>query len=671
MSAEVNLHQALFGYRAGHNLLTSSCQLSVESRRTLAVLTDASGPWPASGFDCVYTGTPLTDDHYYAIFCTWPAPEMPRPGCVWSHVLLIEFADLAGLADLAELRDYFRRPNLATDENQFHNTLSFIAKRDKSAPVAVGLKNEIIRFLEALYGSPKCSFVTEAPEATTYADLVFALWSQQWPRLRRNFRFSTGSFADRGRAGPAFDLQITHATNARLWRHTETQNPKPATTTECGWTRPAVEDLLAPGTTEFRSFLHAYGSDVSDPRSAFVRLATAYTRLALHVSGDWTEKLRNIGEMFPAASEALRLKESLIAPPQELNTPEELERAWATASFLLSAREAQAYRSISFDHAGIAPFLWQKKPTEVLSLLKHLVHQPETPAAAGFLRAVANTVRPLDLQFICDQQPEFISLVVHDHPALAFDTETWQLPEYIQWRVYETLDGLSLDSKVWGKIVAAMFLTATGVAVRDAVERAGTHAIEGAFHWLHNSIAQENLPSQIWREALAGPAAVRLGDTTPLPPDQLALCAWFVSPKAARQLLDAFRQDVQTLASQPLDDLPRPLRLPTAFLLVTLGLRAAGPEAVRLIARGFFRVHDALASTQYSSESWSLLSSELPRSPIWKEWDRCEKLRRAVRKRLLQHVEIKQLLEAANNPVNRELVHKMFKQQIQDDDFVD
>src|SRR5438309_1743147 len=107
---ELKLHQAVFGYDSGHHLLASSLALSSESRRALAVITDASGPWPAAGFDQVITGMPLVKEPYYALFCTWPAPEMPRPGCVWSHVLLIEFANLARIIDLTDLRRFFQRP---------------------------------------------------------------------------------------------------------------------------------------------------------------------------------------------------------------------------------------------------------------------------------------------------------------------------------------------------------------------------------------------------------------------------------------------------------------------------------------------------------------------------------------------------------------------------------
>ena len=41
---------------------------------------------------------------------TWRAPEMSRPGCVWTHALLIEPALLESLEHLSVLQQFFSRP---------------------------------------------------------------------------------------------------------------------------------------------------------------------------------------------------------------------------------------------------------------------------------------------------------------------------------------------------------------------------------------------------------------------------------------------------------------------------------------------------------------------------------------------------------------------------------
>jgi GTPase-associated protein 1, N-terminal domain type 1 len=681
---EFKLQQALFGYDGGHQLLAASVRLPTEAKHFLSVATDSSGSAPLSGFDQVHCGMPLTGTDFYALFSTWLAPEMPRPGCVWSHVLLIELADLAQLIDLGELRQLFRRPK-KIDEQTWRNPLSFFPQRITAAPIAPFREADCLQILEVLYATPETPALVEAPTAETYEDLVFAVWSQQWPRLRRSFRFSTGSFGDRGRGGQPFDLQVTPLGNRRAWQRGGEE--KRADTTHSAsegseqtrqyWLKVAANDLCAPAVQGLRSFLQTYGLDVSDPRTAFARLATAYNLVVLRPSGDWKERLSSLGRIFPDQSEALRLKESLVAPRQSSDPQESLEHAWATASFLLDSPDARPYASVSFDFADLAPSLWKGKSEGVLSLLSRLVRQPENPAATSFAAAIANAVQPSELKLIADQRSELIPIILNHRPALAFDASTWQLPEHTQWQITEVLDRLPLSQKQWGDVMAAKFLSATYVAVRESVEKAGPYAMQGAFRWFESAIAKELLPSQIWREALATPAAERLAGPGALPPAELALCAWFPPPETIRQVLTASRDDVQQLAQQPLDLLPHPLRLPTAFLLVTLGLRAAGSEGVKPLVRGYYEVYNALAVSTASNiafpwESWLLLSAELPQPGRWRTWDRCQRLRRATRDWLHVHMGTgKPLLDEAPSEKHHEIARRTLAEDNSTDNFID
>jgi hypothetical protein len=107
----------------------------------------------------------------------------------------------------------------------------------------------------------------------------------------------------------------------------------------------------------------------------------------------------------------------------------------------------------------------------------------------------------------------------------------------------------------------------------------------------------------------------------------------------------------------------------TAFLLVALGLRAPGPEGVKPLVRGFFPAHEALASIRFAPESWQILSPELPRLRVWRDWDRCEKLRRAVRAWLTKHVKSgNPLLEAADTTSNQDLARRVFRTPDEADD---
>src|SRR6185503_17112057 len=251
---------------------------------------------------------------YFALFCTWPAPEMPRPGCVWSHVLLIDLADLARIPDLSVLPDLCVRPTISKGFSEYEKPL-FTFLPDVITNRAPKNLHLAACVLEALYGQPNSSVVLFDEESKSWVPIVFALWSQQWPRLRRNFAFSTGSLGDRRLAGTAFDLQIAPLISERLWRRSGADtillnsSSKSVTNLPSLWVADVVDDLMTGTNTSLRQFLFSFGSDIEKPRHAFASLVSAYKQL--RNNKDWADKLLFIAKQFPDQSDALRLKESL------------------------------------------------------------------------------------------------------------------------------------------------------------------------------------------------------------------------------------------------------------------------------------------------------------------------------------------------------------------------
>jgi hypothetical protein len=104
-------HQALHGYGDGHELLGSSISIPRGIRSTMLMLSDLSGPSIVEGFREYCTGYPITSEGYYALSRTWDAAEMPRPGCVWTHTLLLPANILTSIVNINELVSLFSRPS--------------------------------------------------------------------------------------------------------------------------------------------------------------------------------------------------------------------------------------------------------------------------------------------------------------------------------------------------------------------------------------------------------------------------------------------------------------------------------------------------------------------------------------------------------------------------------
>lgn len=668
MAEQVELQQALFGYRDGHNLLAASTALAPSARQFLATITDSSGPENSKGFEGAFTGLPVPETEFYALFRTWPAPEMPRPGCVWSHVILIQIADLARIPGLFQLGKLCSRPSVPIDSARYEEPLALDVSKTEESAAGKSDQRRLHCLVRALYEHPEAGVVILDEESTSWENSVFQVWAQQWPRLRREFAFSTGSLGDRRLAGIPFDLQIAPISSERFWRRAGGQTlllnfpaPAPGSFGETipQWLDVAENDLRNESNRRFRQFLFDYGSDVEKPRAAFAELAAAYKHVGAVSESAWADLLRSVGESFPTPTEAVRLKRWLVTLPASLSPTDKLERAWAIVTFLLDSSCSAAYPSLDFDFANSAVSLWKEKREQTITLLSRLVQRDEKPAAISFAEGIARAVDSSSLRAIADGHGELVPLVFRYNPALAFEIDTWKLSRHIQIQVYETLTKLGLSQADWGRIVGAMFIAATCVSVREAVAMAGPFAMTGVFRWLEDQVAKEVLPSQGWRDALASPAVALLSQTKDLQPAQLALSAWCVPSEDLRRILSASREDVQRMGKALPDAIPAPLQVPTAFLLLTLGLRENSDAAANMVLRNFFTVHSALATGAHSSESWWLISPELPVLRWWRDWDRCEKLRQAVHFFLFQRGACKRLREFAKTSDERKIARKV------------
>ena len=210
----------------------------------------------------------MSESGFFALGRTWSAPEMDRPGCVWTHTLLIEFSDLAALDTLTCLLDLFRRPSGASAAPEYAKpaTLAGSTEADVSG-VAESWARQVIA---GLYGVPKRSIVAGRLGDDEVDRTVLALWAQQWPRLRRGFRFCTFATVDRSVDSDSFDLQVVpishRSVHARFSDAVDVETCAPT----CGrWLDDAVQDLLYPDGFGLRGFFRQLGSDIVAGREAF------------------------------------------------------------------------------------------------------------------------------------------------------------------------------------------------------------------------------------------------------------------------------------------------------------------------------------------------------------------------------------------------------------------
>ncbi|OWK25036.1 hypothetical protein AJ87_14920 [Rhizobium yanglingense] len=221
---------------------------------------------------------------------------------MWTHALVITFKDIAHIPDMRSLWNWFDRPSVPGQYATFERHLD--VPRERAVNAGRFPDDEAVKALRAVYEGDG---FFEASLSVLDDNLIFALWSQQWPRLRRSFSFQTGVLAapdttqnyDAMLVRPAVSLSST-APNADYRRAAD-------------WELAAAEDLSDGPDSPFRRFLWRYGSDVRRGKTNFPTLASLYGDISReHVSLSNPEAVGRVFEEFPEPQDAATLKADLL-----------------------------------------------------------------------------------------------------------------------------------------------------------------------------------------------------------------------------------------------------------------------------------------------------------------------------------------------------------------------
>jgi hypothetical protein len=261
LEAPRKIDHALFGYAEGHRQLASTVRLPSQDMYHLGAASDLASDVRLDPAKSYLTGLPLVESQRYALIRTWAAPEMPRPGCVWSHVLLLDEGILSTQLDMSIFLSLFRNPK-QVDRGFYSEPLLLDADGPASLP-SHAPRADLISEIIGPYYSHQPTFLSSSAGTDALEAAIAAVWSQQWPRLRMEFSFRTAQLGSRRRRSTRYDVQVTlsEISDAIVGSN---------------WVDAATDDAGAGRVTPLRRFLWRYGRDVKDPRSRFRLLVETF-----------------------------------------------------------------------------------------------------------------------------------------------------------------------------------------------------------------------------------------------------------------------------------------------------------------------------------------------------------------------------------------------------------
>jgi hypothetical protein len=559
------VHQALHGYRDGHRLLASSTSIDELDQRQMLVLSDSADARQIPPDAPLLSGYPLPSGGHYVLALTWPALEVRRPGCVWTHSLLIPDPLLAK-PDLLSLLDAFSRPRLeGEDWGPYAEALDSPLLADARSPAASLQRAPAVTetLLWSLYEppAPPIDLRSSALKGIDQHRFLLAIWLQQPPALRASFAFAQAPRTARRLGERLFDLQLTGSPQQGSWEE-PTDRPPPRTITKPlerqppNWCAALRADLKSPAA--LREFLRDFSRDELASREGMWALASVFAALDPAYRSDLASGLRALARICPGPSEAADLKRALFSSKPDPRLPfpvDQIELLLALASSELG-EEAEA------DGLGdrLTELLKVDEPL-VIRLTGELLGRRSKAAGAG-LEAIGAALTNAQVKRWAAEDEELLALLaVHSQPLLSRPVLLSSLDFETAWPI------LGKPHMARGKRLALLQAALEGGAAQfpAAAIASWPDGLELLLEAIHSTGSEADLSGPL-EDAKARPVVSWLNANGP-------------SPAVASALLDAW--SAKKLEKVPLaewDHLLESGGTLSDFTLVLLFLAATDPE---------------------------------------------------------------------------------------------
>jgi hypothetical protein len=592
-------------------------KIAGESASQLTLLSDLAPGARFGSSDGYWTGLPLPLLDRYALMRTWPAPEMSRPGCVWTHAILVETSLFEDVDDLSRLRELARRPKRPNDLS-FYQQPSMMpppSHYDHSSVQAV----RAIEILENLYGSEEGAISVEEPGELD--DDIFAIWSQQWPRLRRNFKFQTAVSDETGTLRSPFDLRLQ-------WRHSPNSKLPPLLASQIpAWLDAAAADLNVMSDHEMRRFLWRFGRDVKKQRGSFRPICEIFvSTLSTNATHTDSDLVRSISSWFPAKDDAFALKRAVvdgeILPKCQLDV----------LSFILKQDKGETFPLPS--SVGIERLIhfWPEEAAKILDLAEFAISE-DNELALAITGIVLNLVPASNFWATTRGFPNVRRRMIESRPDLLDAGEILELDSAL---LANLIENVPADDPVGAALVRRLLHHANREIAGKGLRRFPTFAVR---EFISEAYKSDTWRIRDWFRVLAEEPSLALS------PSSMAGVKHTSTLYRLGEELGWLAPDVLRAGTAPWvagladskNDLPRDESDVLNCFLIALAIEVGDHGAQTLFEKCFDQIHNRILQSYLSWRANDILLPRLPHLNSRRNWDTGLRLRLGVTNAYIQN----------------------------------
>jgi len=628
----VTIQQTLHGYLNGHHLLESSILLSDEAKRKMDMLSDFSNTEISEEFNSYYTGYFLEKEKLVVFAKTWYAHEMTRPGCVWTHSLLIHLEDLAFCADnINYLLSLFIRPNKEDPRNSYAEPLETIVNQTEYKRFD-DKKLQYLIWIMLGQEPPNCVISKNSEE---YIKELLFVWFTCYNELHRDFSFITSTSSIKSGNDNVINLQFC-SSNARnnmvnlsnsisLMKNIDEVQKFPP------WVINTRDLLVHQKWEEFLKFKNLLYSQENNNLSLtmFIKLYSCF--YIGNKSIDIYSSLELIDKVFQ--NEKSNVGNKFL----NLYFDGKFEDWGKYHSYSNLVIASLKFTWICLPLATLEELIRKSFETDAINskkIVHYLVNLESPQIQEKYLTVYATILSPSNLEIFTEMDYSVCNVLVTINPNLAKCPAIWEQSAGFQQGIFDSLKNRESTDCLEKDIIRVILNTSRFDFASDI------YAI-----WKEESVLE-------FLECLLGIQHLNHHDTMKM----LEFCRRH-SSMASKMLSERFREFsseqmlilfkiidpysdkisinvlVCVFSLLKIKSLSEEQKNEVADMYLPFILRDNYHFSDEIVAFSVLNIHERLSKLSFPESKWRKLQRLLPEASYFNQWDRCKRLRKAIKKK--------------------------------------
>lgn len=623
MGREVLINQALHGYKSGHQMLAASADFSISERGLMDTMSDGAGINALNCPDGYLTGYALPESEKYVLAKTWYADDMERSGCVWTHSLIFDIAEISYMRFTREILQLFHKPGKKIFD-EYMVPITLVETKTK-----VNLE-KLQYVLYTIYASNKPRYVEIADNS--YDESVLLAISYMPQSLLLQFSFCTESLVNRYVAGEIFSYQLVK--RELLYRvYSEEQGRLFLQQNDNGTTSPAwareYGKMIVDGEVDkinlFCNILNEYLQNFQ----AFNQLLRLYFI---------TDKIKGQYSLFKYYEILEKLSEEKNGFLDECVSQALVDSDYFDSMFsehfleLIDITEKKNKKLKKADKEKIVSKILNKQVEKVPGFLERYIHGELSKQAANIAQMVIMQAKPKNLDQISGMEHDIVVVAVAMNNELILSEKIFKRSKDYQCDVLNVLNP-TFPIEEWTKVLALILKTGKEDISEVVYNKLGDRLVPLLLELFQKELPEQSKSYYIWDRYL-------LKNQTNL----VQILSKFTQENLKKHLLlkiDTYNEEVRSAISvEEWINLFRMCRCDNeeekrdvAIKMLPLILNDGKKFSIEIVSYVFGILHQALADSQIAYEKWSEFEKQLPEVDICFAWDKCLRLRRAFEKR--------------------------------------